>query len=130
VTGSDELARGVYALAGALGLLVTSAAGVAWGWADCGGALVGSAVMLLNFAGLRWATARLAAAGGGQPARSPRPALWLSASGARLLMVGLALGGAITWGGVGLRGLLVSLLVLPGALVVAGLRGAAAPEGA
>jgi hypothetical protein len=129
VTGSDELARGVYVLAGVLAALMASAAGVAWGWADLGGALVGSAVTLLNFAGLRWATARLAA-GGRQPTSSPRPALWLSASGARLLLVGLVLGGAIAWGGVGLRGLLVSLLVLPGALVVAGLRGAAAPGGA
>jgi hypothetical protein len=86
------------------------------------GALVGGAIGLLNFlwlcrtagwvlgAGPPWAQGRL------------RRALWLGASGARIGLVGLALGVLIAGGGVGLGGLLASLGVLPVAVIAEGLR--------
>ncbi len=123
MSGSRELGRWVYGLT--VGLAVALASGSAWTWgiADAVGALVGSGIMLADFAGLWWTVERLtgAASGDGAP-RARRRALWVGASGARLGLVGLALGLAIRFGGVGLRGLLVSLTLLPVTLVAAGLR--------
>jgi hypothetical protein len=119
VTGVRDLAGRVYVLAGAAAAIVAMGAGFAWGRADAGGALVGGAVMLLNFAGLQWGASRLSGPGDAPPLRAP--AVWVGASGLRLGLVGLALGLALT-AGVGVRGLALSLLVLPGAVVVAGLR--------
>ena len=122
--GVRELAQRVYALAGVLTIAVASAAGLVWGRADLLGALVGGAVMLLNFAGLNWVGARLALSLGQTPSRGARRALVVSASGARLVLVALILGGALTLGGVGARGLVVALLVVPSAVVAVGLLGA------
>ena len=122
MTAAGDLAGRVYLLAGAAAVLAAVGAGLAWGVADLGGALVGGLVMLGNFAGLHWGVTRL-----GGPAtfrtRGRGRALWIGASGLRLGLVGSAVMVSLA-GGVGARGLVLSLLGLPVAVVVAGLASA------
>jgi hypothetical protein len=102
--------------------LVTLVAAASWGLGhleEAAGALVGGAVTIGNFLWLRW-TARgaLRRSTAGRLAR----ALWLLGSTARFGAVGLVLGLAATGGGLGLVGLLLSLIALPVSLVAEGLR--------
>jgi hypothetical protein len=85
------------------------------------GALVGSGLTLLNFGGLAWAADRALGGGAGR-AR----AIWIGASGLRLGLLGGLAGLAVAQGGVGLTGLLLSLTLLPVAVVLAGLAAARA----
>lgn len=127
VTGDPDLGRRVYGLTAALAAAVSGACGLAWGLADAAGALVGTAIALANFAGLEWAAGRMVRGVTAGSAPGVRPGLWLGASGARLLLVGLAFGVVATQGWVGLRGLLLSLTILPVMVVGVGLRAARAP---
>jgi len=129
VMGVRELAQRVYALTGVLTIAVASVAGLVWGRADLLGALVGGTVMLLNFAGLYWVAARLGVSLGQRPSGGAQRALVVSVSGARLVLVALTLAGALALGGVGPRGLIVALLVVPWAVVVVGLLGARTADG-
>jgi hypothetical protein len=120
VNGTRDLRRRALGLAGALAGLVAGACGLLWGEADVLGSLVGSLVTVANFAALEQAAGR-ALSGTSDPRSRVRALLWLGATSARLGLVTLALGVGTLWGGVGLRGLLVSLAVVPVAVVVAGL---------
>jgi hypothetical protein len=111
----SDLARGVWCVAGTLSLGLAALCGVLSGPANALGALVGTGLTLLNFGGLTWAVDRALAG-----RASSRP-VWLGASGLRLgLLVGLA-GFAVTQTGVGLTGLLLSLTLVPVAVILAGL---------
>ena len=107
----------VAALTGALAVV----AGVLGGPAEALGTVTGSALMVTNLAGLRWAVGRLIRGLEGTLPEGRRAA-WVGASGIRLGLVGLAVGIAAGQGWVGVRGLLAALLILPVAVVVAGLR--------
>ena len=120
----DDLGRYVYRLTGVLAGFVALVCGLVWGPAEAVGALAGSAIMLADFAGLRFIVVRVVRTAGRTEPGEGRAGLWIGASGVRLGLVALGLGVVITRGGVGLRGLLLSLMVLPLTLVVAGLRGA------
>jgi hypothetical protein len=118
VTAPTDLGRGVLLLVGALAL---GLAGLCWllrGPADGMGVLLGSGLTLLNFSGLTWAAERAVAGG----TRS-RP-VWIGASGLRLGVVGVLAGLAVTQTGVGLAGLLLSLTLVPVAVILTGLRAA------
>ena len=117
MTAPTDLARGVWLLGGALGLGLAGACGLLRGPADATGALVGSAVTLLNFGGLAWAAERALAGGS-----TSRP-VWIGASGLRLVLLGSLVGLAVTQTGVGLVGFLLSLTLVPVAVILAGLRG-------
>ena len=120
-----DLARRVYGLTGTLATLLAAACAVALGPADAVGVLAGSALMLANFAGLRWVVARVMAAGAGPAAsREGRAGLWIGASGARLGLVAVGAGLLVAGGGVGLRGFVLSLLLQPLTVVITGLRAA------
>jgi hypothetical protein len=84
------------------------------------GALVGSALTLLNFGGLAWAADRALAG------RGASRSIWIGASGLRLAALGCLAGLAVTQTGVGLAGLLLSLTLVPVAVILAGLRTARA----
>ena len=118
VTAPTDLARGVWLLAGALGLGLAGACGLLRGPADAIGALLGATLTLLNFGGLTWAADRLLAGGG-----TSRP-IWIGASGLRLALLGALAGLAVTQTTVGLLGFLLSLTLVPVAVILAGLRGA------
>ena len=125
-TPERDLGRRVYGLTAGLAAGLAGACALAWGRAEAAGVVVGSAIMLANFAGLRFAVGRIVTGAGGVPSRAAGPALWIGASRVRLGLVALAVGVAVSLGGVGLRGLLVSLVVLPLGVVAAGLVGARA----
>jgi hypothetical protein len=118
VTAPTDLGRGVWLLAGGLGLGLAGACGLLRGPADAMGALVGSVLTLANFGGLTWAANR--ALGGGTVSRP----IWIGASGLRLGLLGCLAGLAVTQTGVGLAGLLLSLTLAPVAVILAGLRAA------
>jgi hypothetical protein len=118
VTAPTDLARGVWLLAGTLGLGLAAACGVLRGPADATGALLGSALTLLNFGGLSWAADRALLG------ESPSRPVWIGASGLRLGLLGALVGLAVTQTGLGLLGLLLSLTLVPVAVILAGLRGA------
>jgi hypothetical protein len=103
-----------------LALGLAALCGVFGGPADALGALVGSGLTLVNFGGLTWA-AHHALAG----RASSRP-VWLGASGLRLGLLGCLAGVAVTQAGIGLTGLLLSLTLVPVAVVLVGLRAARA----
>lgn len=127
MTGAPrDLGRRVSVMTGGLAVALAAGCGLGWGLADALGALAGSAIMLANFAGLRWAVSRAVAGSGRTPAPGANRGLWLGAIGVRLGLVALALGLAVTLGRVGLKGLLVSLAILPLTVVLAGLREARA----
>ena len=126
MTGDRELARRVVCLTAVLAGLLAGACGLGWGAGEAAGALAGSAVMLVNFAGLEWAARRVLREATRSPSGAVRPALWLGASGVRLLVVALALGTAAAQGWVGLAGLLVSLTIVPVTVVAVGLMAARA----
>jgi hypothetical protein len=84
------------------------------------GALLGSGLTLLNFGGLTWAAERALAGGA-----TSRP-VWIGASGLRLAALGGVAGLAVTHTGIGLPGLLLSLTLVPVAVILAGLRAARA----
>ena len=81
MTAPTDLARGVWCVAGVLTLGLVALCGLWRGPADAVGALVGSALTLLNFGGLTWAAARALTGGG-----SSRP-VWVGASGLRLALL-------------------------------------------
>jgi hypothetical protein len=117
VTAPTDLARGVWLVAGTLGLGLALVCGLLRGPADAMGALVGGGLTLLNFGGLTWAADRALAGG-----TTSRP-VWLGASGIRLGVLGLLVGLAMTQTGLGLLGFLLSLTLVPVAVILAGLRG-------
>ena len=117
MTAPTDLARGVWLLAGALGLGLATACGLLRGPADATGVLVGSALTLLNFGGLAWAADRALAG------RTTSRPVWIGASGLRLGLLGSSVGLAVSQTGVGLLGLLLSLTLVPAAVILAGLRG-------
>jgi hypothetical protein len=119
----------VYLLAGAALALVVVGSALAWGVAEAAGALVGGLVMLANFAGLEWGARRLTSAHRSGTAGPVRRAVWIGVGGIRLVLAGAALAGGLMTG-VGVRGLALSLLALPTAVVAAGLRNAAAERAA
>lgn len=119
-SGDGELARRVSGLAGGLVALVALGAWAVAGPAEAAGALMGGALTIANFLGLRWAVAVTVHPGG--PGRRLRTALWLGATAGRFGAVAVALGWAAVHGGVGLGGLLAALLALPVSLVAEGLR--------
>lgn len=114
-----ELAGRVSLLTAALALGLAGACGLWRGPADAAGVLVGSTLTLLNFGGLHWAATR---ATGRRVARSQ--AVWIGASGLRLGVVATVVGLLVAHYGIGLAGLLLSLILVPIAVVVAGLRAA------
>jgi hypothetical protein len=116
VTVPTDLTRGVWLLAGALALGLAGACGFLRGPADAVGVLIGSALTLLNFGGLAWAIDRALAG-----RMSSRP-VWLGASGLRLGLLGCLAGVAVTQTGLGLAGLLLSLTLVPVAVILTGLR--------
>lgn len=118
MTAPTDLGRGVWLVAGALGLGLAGACGLLRGPADAMGALLGSGLTLLNFGGLTWAAERALAGGA-----ASRP-VWIGASGLRLGLLGCIAGLAVTQTGVGLPGLLLSLTLVPVAVILAGLRAA------
>ena len=118
--GPSNLARGVWLVAGTLALGLAALCGVVSGPANAIGALIGSALTLLNFGGLTWAADRALVG-----RASSRPA-WLGASGLRLGLLGGLAGLTVTQTGVGLAGLLLSLTLVPVAVILAGLRAARA----
>ena len=117
MTAPTDLARGVWLLAGGLGLGLAGACGLLRGPADATGALLGSALTLLNFGGLTWAADRALAGGA-----ASRP-VWIGTSGVRLALLGALVGLAVTQTAVGLLGLLLSLILVPVAVILSGLRG-------
>jgi hypothetical protein len=110
----------VWLVAGVLALVLAGACGLLRGPADALGVLIGSGLTLLNFGGLTWAADRALARG-----VSSRP-VWIGASGLRLGLVGCLAGLAVTQTGVGVAGLVLSLTLVPLAVVLAGLRAARA----
>ena len=118
MTAPTDLGRGVWLVAGVLGLGLAGGCALLRGPADAMGALVGSALTLLNFGGLTWAAERALAGGA-----TSRP-VWIGASGLRLGVLGCVAGLAVTQTGVGLPGLLLSLTLVPVAVILAGLRAA------
>jgi hypothetical protein len=122
VTAPTDLTRGVSLLTGVLAVGLAGACGLLRGPADAWGALVGAGLTLVNFHGLGWAVARAAGAAAG-PLGPGRRAAWLGASGLRLGVLGALAGTAVTLGGVGLVGLLLSLGLVPVAVVAVGLAG-------
>ena len=118
MTAPTDLGRGVWLVAGLLGLGLAGACALLRGPADAMGALLGSALTLLNFGGLTWAAERALAGGA-----TSRP-VWIGASGLRLGVLGCVAGLAVTQTGVGLSGLLLSLTLVPVAVILAGLRAA------
>jgi hypothetical protein len=93
--------------------------GLVRGPADAAGALVGGGLTLVNFGGLTWAAGRALGA-------APPAALWVGASGLRLGVFGALAGLAVTQTGVGVAGLVLSLTLVPVAVVLTGLRAARA----
>jgi hypothetical protein len=120
VIDPSDLTRGVWLVAGALALGLAALCGLLSGPANAMGALIGGGLTLLNFGGLTWAAARALT---GQASSRP---VWLGASGLRLGLLGGLAGLAVTQTGVGLVGLLLSLSLVPVAVVLAGLRAARA----
>lgn len=116
---AGELASRVSLLTAVLALGLAGACGLWRGPADAAGVLVGSTLTLLNFGGLHWAATR---APGRRLARSQ--AVWIGASGLRLGVVATVVGLVVAHDGIGLAGLLLSLILVPVAVVVAGLRAA------
>ena len=116
MTAPTDLARGVWVLAGVLGLGLAGTCALLRGPADATGALLGSALTLLNFGGLTWAAERALAGGTGS-----RP-VWIGASGLRLALLGALVGLVVTQTTVGLLGFLLSLTLVPVAVILAGLR--------
>ncbi|MBI2467429.1 MAG: hypothetical protein HYV62_06385 [Candidatus Rokubacteria bacterium] len=100
--------------------MIALAAWAVAGPAEAAGALVGGAVTLGNFLGLRWASGLVLR--GRAPAGRLRAVLWLGVTGGRFGVVALALGWAAVQGWVGFGGLLAALLALPVSLVAEGLR--------
>lgn len=123
MTTHRDLAHRVGAVTGGLAGALTLACALLIGTADALGALVGSGLTLLNFGGLAWAADRATADRDGTPARSR--ILWMGASGVRLAAFAVALGVAFAHGRLGAVGLLLSLLLVPVAVVLAGLTSAA-----
>jgi hypothetical protein len=120
MTAPTDLARGVWCVAGVLALGLAALCGLWRGPADAVGVLVGSALTLLNFGGLTWAAERALA---GRAASRP---VWVGANGLRLALVGGLAALGVTQTGVGLAGLLLSLTLVPVAVILAGLRAARA----
>ena len=116
MTARSNLTRGVWLLTGMLGLGLVGACGLLRGPADAAGALLGSALTLLNFGGLSWSAERALAGG-----TTSRP-VWIGASGLRLALLGVLVGFAVTQTGVGFVGFLLSLTLVPVAVILAGLR--------
>jgi hypothetical protein len=122
VTGvPTDLARRVWGVAGVLALGLAGACALLRGPADALGVLVGSGLTLVNFGGLTWAAERTL---GGTPARTA--GFWVGSSGLRLGLVAGLTGLLITQPGVGLAGLVLSLTLVPMAVVLVGLRAARA----
>jgi hypothetical protein len=117
VTVPTDLARRVWLVAGVSALGVAGAFGLLRGPADAVGALVGTGLTLANFGGLSWAAAR---AVGRASTRSPL--LWIGASGLRLALFGGLTGLLLIHTGIGVAGLVLSLALVPIAVVLAGLR--------
>jgi hypothetical protein len=111
----------VWVLTGFLALALAAVCGVLRGPADAVGALVGGVVTLVNFGGLTWAAGRIV---GNAPRHGP--ALWIGASGLRLALVACLTGLVLTQTEIGLAGLVLSLTLVPVAVVLAGLRAARA----
>ena len=120
MTAPTDLARGVWLVAVALALGLAGACGLLRGPADAMGALVGSGLTLANFGGLTWAADRALSGGA-----ASRP-VWIGASGLRLGLLGCLAGLAVTQCGVGLTGLVLSLTLVPVAVILGGLRAARA----
>jgi hypothetical protein len=116
VTAPTDLGRGVWLVTGLLGFGLAGLCAVVRGPADALGALLGSGLMLLNFGGLTWAAERALTGGA-----ASRP-VWIGASGLRLGLMGGLVGLAVTQTGIGLPGLLLSLTLVPVAVILAGLR--------
>lgn len=120
MTAPTDLARGVWLRGGVLALGLAAACGLLRGPADALGALLGSALTLANFTGLACVADR---AVGSRTASRP---LWVGASGLRLGLLGALAGLIVTQASVGLLGFLVSLTLVPVAVVLTGLRSARA----
>ena len=116
MTAPTELTRGVWCVVGVLALGLAALCGLWRGPADALGVLVGSGLTLLNFGGLSWAADRALATGA-----SSRP-IWVGASGLRLGLVGGLAVLALTQTEIGPAGLLLSLTLVPVAVILAGLR--------
>jgi hypothetical protein len=111
----------VWLVAGVLALGLAAICGVLRGPADAAGVLVGSGLALANFGGLTWAAGRALGDGHGRAS-----VLWVGSSGLRLGLLGGLTGLLVTQTGVGVAGLVLSLTLVPVAVVLAGLRAARA----
>src|SRR5262245_14998953 len=119
VTAPSDLARGVWCVAGVLALGLAVLCGVLLSPADAAGVLVGSALSLVNFGALTWAANR--AMGRGDAGSWPR-VMWIGTGGLRLAVLGGLAVLAVQAIGVGIPGLLLSLTLVPVAVVLIGLR--------
>jgi hypothetical protein len=123
VTDARETVRAVVRLTAALALGLAAVLGLAGRPADAVGALVGAALVLANLGGLAAGVGWLVSRG---PAGGGRRALWVGATGLRLLVMALVIGLLVGQGWVGLPGLLLALVAYPFAVVAAGLAAARA----
>ena len=116
-----DLGRGVWLVAGLLGLGLAGVCALLRGPADALGALVGSGLTLLNFGGLTWAAERAVA---GRVPRAPSGSARAgSAWRARRAVSRVS---PSPRPAIGLPGLLLSLTLVPVAVILAGLRAARA----
>jgi ATP synthase I chain len=122
VTAHRDLASRVVVVTGVLTAGLALVCARLGGAADALGAALGSVLCLLNFAALAWAAKR-ATRGGGRGA-SGGSLVWIGASGLRLVLTAAVAGLAVAHGAIGVRGLALSLAVVPLAVILAGLRAA------
>jgi hypothetical protein len=120
VTEGTELVGRVCRLAGALVVLAAGAAWVLGGPAEATGALAGGGLTIANFCVLGWL------AGKAGPETRPPGAVWVVLGCLRYGVLAVAFGLALVAGGVGLLGLLASLVIVPAAVVAGGLSAAGA----
>jgi hypothetical protein len=123
VTDARETVRAVVRLTALLALGLATLLALVGRPADAAGTLVGAALVLANLGGLSVGIGRLV--GRGEVGRGRR-ALWMGATGLRLLLVAAAVALLASQGWVGLPGLLLALVAYPFAVVAAGLAAARA----
>jgi hypothetical protein len=117
--GTDVVGR-VCRLAAALVVLATGASWALGGHAEAAGALAGGVLTIANFYVLGWL------AGKTSPETRPPGAAWVVLGCLRYGVLAVAFGTALVAGGVGLLGLLASLVIVPAAVVAGGLSAAGA----
>lgn len=117
-----ELTRRVAGLTALLAGALAAACGLLWDLREALGVLAGSAVTLANFTGLHWVAGRALRPAEAALAPPAGRGYWLCAGMGRLGLLALVLGVVVAQGWVGWGGLLMSLVIVPVTVVIAGLR--------